>query len=106
MLSRNFLGREGTDHKSRAFRHLTWEPIAQTLENLNALIREENPLTLKYLYFATHDLYLVHMLSSLGYYSDEDDPTLWQDVRGVSFNASLRFEIYETTLSANDSLDS
>ena len=68
------------------------------------MIRAENPLTLRYLYLALHDLNLVHMLAALGYYSSDD--LEWSKLSGVDFSSSLRFEIYETTMFTEDELDS
>ena len=67
------------------------------------MIRAENPLTLRYLYVALHDLNLVHMLSALGYYNSYLD---WSKLSGVDFGSSLRFEIYETTMFTENELDS
>lgn len=53
-----------------AYRHLIWEPILQTLTNLDALVTHENPITLKYLFIALHDINIAHILGSLGYYSE------------------------------------
>ena len=74
------------------------------MSNVELLIREENPLTLKYLYFAMHDINLVHMLATLGYFS-EDASGAWNNVIGVDFNSSIRFEVYETVMYASDALD-
>ena len=43
-------------------------------------IQEENPLTLKYLFVAMHDINLVHILGGLDYYSDENDRVKWSTV--------------------------
>ena len=58
---------------SAAYRHLTWEPILDTLRNLESLISEENPITLRYLYVSLHDINLAHMLASLGYYGGAEN---------------------------------
>ena len=62
-------------------------------------MRAENPLTLKYLYLAVHDLNIVHLLTVMGYFDDTAE--IW----GASFNASVRFEVYQTEPSPYESLD-
>lgn len=69
------------------------------------MIREENPLTLRYLLIALHDINLVHILGVLGYYSDVDDPEHWGNVGGVDLNSSVRFEIYDTIMFTEESVD-
>ena len=51
-----------------------------------------------------HDINLVHMLATLGYFS-EDESEGWNNVVGVDFNSSIRFEVYETVMYASDSLN-
>lgn len=75
-----------------------WSPTHAVLSNILTMIEEENPLTLRYLYVALHDINLVHILGILGYYSDHDDPTLWETVGGVDMNSSVRFEVHETVM--------
>ena len=48
-----------------------------------------------------HDINLVHILVTLGYFSEDED---WNDKIGVDFNSSVRFEIYETVMFASDTL--
>ena len=46
------------------------KPILEVLGNVEKLITEENPLTLKYIFFVMHDINLIHMLTVLDYYTD------------------------------------
>ena len=84
---------------SAAYRHLTWEPILDTFRNLESLISEENPITLRYLYVSLHDINLAHLLASIGYYSG---PENYNYIPGVDFNSSVRFEIMEKVIFADD----
>ena len=111
ILSHNFVSSRRPE-LAAAYHNLNIEPIMQTLTNVDRLIRAENPLTLKYLYIAMHDLNLANVLTVLGYFSDLSiegtaSRSTWtsEEVQGVSFNNSVRFEVYQTVPNANDSLD-
>ena len=51
-----------------------------------------------------HDINLVHMLETLGYFSENESGN-WNNVLGVDFNSSIRFEVYETVMYASDALN-
>ena len=57
------------------------------------------------MFVAMHDFNLVHMLGPLGYYSDEDDSSVWKHVQGVDFNSSIRFEVFEEALYSESDID-
>ena len=86
-----------------------FKSIGEVLTNVDHLIRAENPLTLKYFFLVVHDLNLVHFLAVLGYYVDvettKESSESWTSVKGVDFNDSVRFEVYETVLFTHDSLN-
>ena len=70
------------------------------LTNVCSLITEENPLTLKYLFVALHDINLVHMLTVLNEIHSASDDTSF--VTPIDFNDSLRFELFRTRLFTED----
>lgn len=98
------LDRSDSDGYSMAYRYLSWQPILQTLANLDTAVREENPVTLKYLFVGLHDVNLAHLLSSLGYYHDLASEQS-SHLPGIDFNSSIRFEVWEKEMYADESLD-
>ena len=70
-----------------------WEPVEQLLTNVEEYVAEESPMTLRYLFIAAHDLTLAHLLHGLGHFDKE-----WSSVAGLDFNASLRYEVFQTVL--------
>ena len=72
---------------------MQWDPTLKLLKNVNKLLKEENPLTLRYLFIAMHDINLIDMLAAMGY--DFSNQQSQGEYRGVDFNDSLRFEVYE-----------
>ena len=82
-------------------------PILELLGNIDSLLVEENPLTLRYFFYAVHDLQLIHFLILLDYI-ELGEGAKWSkgSVRPPAFNASLRFEILQNPLYAEDDPDS
>ena len=82
-------------------------PILELLGNIDSLLVEENPLTLRYFFYAVHDLQLIHFLILLDYI-ELGEGAKWSkgSVRPPAFNASLRFEILQNPLYAEDDPES
>ena len=74
-------------------------PILQLLTNIDTILNEENPLSLKYMMYGVHDLQIINLLTLLGYYL-MDPENFWSQntLKPPSYNASIRFEVLQRVL--------
>ena len=101
IIAHNFLTSDGQTGDSVHQLHL-WKlatPILELLGNIDSLLVEENPLTLRYFFYAVHDLQLIHFLILLDYI-ELGEGTKWSkgSIKPPTFNASLRFEVLQNPL--------
>ena len=69
IIAHNFLTKDGSGdliHKLHLSKLAT--PLLELLSNVDSILVQENPLTLRYFYYAVHDLQLIHFLILLGYF--------------------------------------
>ena len=52
---------------AEAWRYMQWDPILKVLKNVNMLIKEENPINLRYIFINMSTLNLVEILGAMGY---------------------------------------
>ena len=46
---------------------MQWDPILKVLKNVNMLIKEENPINLRYIFINMSTLNLVEILGAMGF---------------------------------------
>ena len=52
---------------AEAWRYMQWDPILKVLKNVNMLIKEENPINLRYIFINMSTLNLVEILGAMGF---------------------------------------